>query len=325
MNRSRSRADRGPRPTGRDLIRSGLERFTVDTGAAALLRRRQAGKRLILAYHNVLPHDTPPWGDRSLHVPIHRFRRHLDVLEASATLVSLERLMDPTPLPDPRPLVALTFDDAYGGAIAAIRDILLPRGIPSTVFLNPGHPVGEPFWWDVLASSTSRDGSLDDSLRDRCLTDLEGDRTKVLEWAATRWALDHQAPDSSFLPVCGEDLTPMFIRESLVRIGSHGWSHRNLVALSPADLTRELEQPLRWLEARGLGTNCGISFPYGATNDDVTTAARTAGYPWGLRVSGGFLSAGALGRNPLNLPRLNIPAGLSWRGLAIRLSGVGAS
>ena len=312
----------------------------VDTGVASVLRRRRGRRRLILAYHNILPEGISPWGERSLHLPLARFREHLEVLEASAVLVSLDRLLDPAPMDDGRLddgglAVALTFDDGYGGAVAAVRELLVPRGIPCTIFVNPGHPVEQPFWWDVLGASVHASGELPDPVRSHCLVELQGDRDRVLDWARTRWPLNQTPPDPAFVAVPPEELGVLFRGSPLVQIGSHGWSHRNLVALDSDDRAAELGRPLPWLAGRELGAGCGISYAYGLSNPEVEASAREAGYPWGLRVSGGFLDAreslpqgaSAEGRapNPWALPRLNVPAGLSRRGLALRLAGIGVS
>ena len=55
----------------------------VEAALAALLGNRVAmhrlrGRRLILAYHNIIPTGSAPVGDRSLHLPLDEFAAQLD-------------------------------------------------------------------------------------------------------------------------------------------------------------------------------------------------------------------------------------------------------
>ncbi len=68
----------------------------------------------------------------------------LDDLAELADVVALEEMLNPPavsgerPAPSRRPRVAVTFDDAYRGAVTIAQDELTRHGFPSTLFVAPG-------------------------------------------------------------------------------------------------------------------------------------------------------------------------------------------
>ena len=104
-----------------------------------------------------------------------------------------------------------------------------------------------------------------------------------------------------------------------ITLASHSWSHPALSALPADELAPELARPLAWLRERFPGTLDWISYPYGATSPAVERAAHAAGYAAALRVDGGWIRPGA---ERYDLPRLNVPAGMSLRGFEIRAAGI---
>ena len=92
----------------------------LGAGAAAWrVRNRAPSDRLVLAFHNVIPDRSPAIGDQSLHLPLSSFRSLIDRL---TDLCSPVRLGEPTAT-GARPTFAVTFDDAYRGAVT----LALPR------------------------------------------------------------------------------------------------------------------------------------------------------------------------------------------------------
>ena len=102
--------------------------------------------------------------------------------------------------------------------------------------------------------------------------------------------------------------------------GAHSWTHPNLARVGPTALHAELARPLAWLRLFGERALAWLAFPYGCTSPAVQVAARDAGYVAGLRVEGGWLPAGAA--QPLGLPRINVPAGLTDAGFTLRTAGI---
>ena len=51
------------------ILKRVVEDTLVGSGVAAIASGRLRGQTLILAYHNIIPDDVAPGGDRSLHLP----------------------------------------------------------------------------------------------------------------------------------------------------------------------------------------------------------------------------------------------------------------
>jgi peptidoglycan/xylan/chitin deacetylase (PgdA/CDA1 family) len=284
------------------------------SGAAALGRRRVSGRTLVLAYHNVVADNATTSGDGSLHIPLRVFLRHIDAIQERAEVVPLAALAGGAA--DGRPRVVITFDDAYRGTLRHALRELAGRGLPATVFVPPAFVPGATFWWDDLGRAGH---GLEPADRDSALGECRGRDAEVRRrFAARLEALPAADPDLRCATL--EELQAA-VAAGPVTFGSHTWSHPNLARASAAELQDELARPLAWLRdhfpERSLPA---ISYPYGLRSPTVESAARDAGYTMGFLVSGGWLPA--QGSNPFALPRLNVPAGMSADGLALRLSGL---
>ncbi|MDQ3244637.1 MAG: hypothetical protein M3Q09_12990, partial [Gemmatimonadota bacterium] len=135
------------------------------------MRRRKSGT-LILAYHNVVPDGELPCGDISLHLPQQMFATQLDILQETHDVIPLAEAITSHWNPGQRPRVAITFDDAYRGAVTVGVEELVARSLPATIFVAPAFVGGGTFWWDALAAADS--GSLDAGLRNRALDAWRG-------------------------------------------------------------------------------------------------------------------------------------------------------
>lgn len=291
-------------------LKSLVELGLLHSGAAALHRRRMRGRGLVLAYHNILPDGVAPAGDRSLHLPARRFAEQLEAVAAVADVVPLDGL--DAPATTGRPRVAITFDDAYLGAVTAGCEALARRSMPATMFVCPGMLDGVTFWWDALAGA-----ELAPTHRDHALTQCLGQQARVLAWA-------HEAglPVAQMPAECRSAPTASVValaRRPGMALGSHTWSHPSLPRLEPADLAAELARPLDWLRMHADAPAPVLSYPYGHSSPAVAAAAAAAGYRMGLLVEGGW-------RGPehpaLAVPRFNVPAGLSLAGFRLRLAGL---
>lgn len=280
-----------------------MEKIVARGGPSAVVASLRRGSRLVLAYHNVVPDSDGAVGERSLHLPISRFREQLDALQESHDIVSLPELFARR-AGARRPLVAITFDDAYRGCLTVGLPELERRGLPSTVFVAPGLLGRAGCWWDQLSSREA--GSMDDSVRDHILTALAGDADSALEWAAARGIVPRECP--SVAGIATEEELLAATRRSGVLFGAHSWSHRNLPLLSEPELDRELRAPLEWLRSRIPGLMPWLAFPYGLHSPHVTAHALRVGYDAVFRIFGGRMSdADDVSRE---IPRLNIPAGV---------------
>jgi len=280
-----------------------------------LAARRRRGSTLILAYHNVVADDAPPFGDRSLHLPLTQFRSQLDRLQETHDVVDVASVHS-SPLKSDKPRVCFTFDDAYRGALTLALPELVRRGIPATVFVAPGLLGTAGCWWDRLASPDG--GGLSPGVRDHVLNRLRGDSAAALAWARTQRMALAALPANAAIATEGELRAAAELPG--ITLGAHTWSHCNLARVDESAFERELVEPLAWLRERFERVVPWLAYPYGLSGPDTADWARRAGYQGTLRIEGGWLSAAsAVG---LALPRLNVPTGLSSDGFTLRASGL---
>ncbi|HWG35181.1 MAG TPA: polysaccharide deacetylase family protein, partial [Gemmatimonadaceae bacterium] len=216
---------------------------------------------------------------------------------------------------DARPRAAITFDDAYSGAITAGIAELRSRHLPATVFVTPGFLGGKSFWWDVFADTET---GLDPALRERALAEAHGLSAMVGAIAQRSGVGMHDMPAHA----CGASLGQLHaaLEYDKMSLAAHTMNHPNLISLTDAELAQELAQPLEWLRQFGDRALPMVSYPYGLADNRVRTAARTAGYTAGFMIDGGWTTAAP--RDPFAIPRLNIPAGVSRNGFILRAAGL---
>jgi len=179
----------------RHFLKRRAEGVLSSSGAGWAMRHRVRGKRLILAYHGIIPEGVSAAGERALFTGQRDFATQLDALLELVDVVPLDRIDE---LGGGRPRVAITFDDAYRGAVTVGLQELRKRGLPATIFVSPGRLNGHVFWWDALADST---GNLDDVIRRRALSEYRGSDEQVRRWAMAA-ALPESVMDISVrLPV----------------------------------------------------------------------------------------------------------------------------
>ncbi len=297
------------------FLKRAAERTLIASGLAALGRRRQEGRLLVLAYHNILGPGEPSRGERSLHLPIAAFRGQLDLLQRHCELVSLGSVLAGEALMEGRPTVIVTFDDAYHGAVEHGLGELAARGLPCVMFVAPGLLDQGGFWWDALAGGH---GTLPWEVRDACLDELGGWELEVRRAAPARgWTV----ADTGMRAATFAELRAA-ARAGRVEIGAHSWGHPNLARLSSQALQAELTRPLSWLrEHLDPHSLPVVAYPYGLSSAGVRQAAEAAGYAAGFMIDGGWTSPRP--EDPFAFPRFNVPAGLSLDGFRLRLAGWG--
>jgi peptidoglycan/xylan/chitin deacetylase (PgdA/CDA1 family) len=277
-----------------------------------MLRRRRARDVLVLAYHNIVPTGTERYGgDASLHLEQKKFTEQLESIQQSYRVVPLASILDPAKAGE-RPRVAITFDDAYAGALTVGVSELVNRGLPATIFVAPGL-IGQQAWWDVLAAQ----GLLSAEARRLALEELAGDKERVISWA---FRSKHLHTVSTYR-IGSEDEIRSAANCPGISLGSHTWSHRNLSVLNSTEIESELTRSLSWLNERWGFREWPLSYPYGMLSPPVVKAAADVGYKFAFRVDGGRLRATA-DLSPFALPRLNVPAGISIDGFRLRLVGL---
>lgn len=303
------------------MIRSGLrgrlkaigEAAAVGSGAAALSRWVRRRDFLILLYHDIVPHGGQPRGERSLHLPQQTFARQLDVLRLTHDVLPLSEVLQGRE-GTRRPSVAITFDDAYSGAVTAGVEELAKRQLPATIFVTPGI-LGSTVWWDELADPET--GYLEAHIRERALRVCGGEHDRV------RAMFGGDAAQRSALPSCA---TVSQLRSATtvpgIDIAAHSWSHPNLTALPEPRLSEELVRPLTWLRDQFENAKAWLAYPYGLVDEGVAAAAQAVGYEAAFLAEGGFGDFASLPAQRWKLPRLNVSSGLSMRGFTLVTAGV---
>jgi peptidoglycan/xylan/chitin deacetylase (PgdA/CDA1 family) len=270
---------------------------------------------LVLAYHNVIPDDAPPGGERSLHITRSTFAEQMDLLLCTHRVVTLgEALARPWA---GEPLAAITFDDAYVGSITQALPELSDRGLPATIFVSPGL-LGRHCWWDQY--SDPRTGELDRHFRQRGLAEYNGLQDRIHAWASASGMKPVALPDH--LRIASEAEIHAITESHRVELGSHTWSHPNLTVLSSEEqLTHELAAPLRWLRERfPTSVMPVLAYPYGIHNDRVAAAAGRCGYSAAVGIGGGRLRRH--NSSLFSVPRMNVTSGLRRRSFELRAGGV---
>jgi len=287
-----------------------LTRGGVATFARALHRR----DAMVLAYHNVRPDDVPPLGDRSLHLSRSDFAEQLDIVAATHDVVPLDALRFPEAGARKRPRVAITFDDAYAGALTVGVEELTRRGMPATFFVAPYFLGGRSFWWDAFADA---ERGLPDEIREHSLGRLRGRDDAVRQWLRESGRAEASLPPAA---CCGTIDQLRRAVASGMTVGSHTWSHANLASLTETEVKDELERSQRWLEANVGSAIPWIAYPYGLASPIAERAAASLGFHAGLLTEGGWVRAER--GTAFSLARLTIPAGVSEAGFVLRAAGV---
>jgi peptidoglycan/xylan/chitin deacetylase (PgdA/CDA1 family) len=229
-------------------------------------------------------------------------------------VVPLESLLDAPPVAALRPRVAVSFDDAYRGALAHALPHLEAAGLPCTVFVAPALLGAGTTWWDALARS---DGELEPGLREAALWKHRGRAPVIREWARSAGVRWREVADWA-QPASETELVQAAARRG-VTIGLHSWEHANLGALDAAEIESDTRRTVEWLAVRGIRPLPALAYPYGLHAPACATALAAAGVTAAFRVAGGWSGAAD---PPFARPRLNVPSGLSADGFALRLAGL---
>jgi peptidoglycan/xylan/chitin deacetylase (PgdA/CDA1 family) len=307
--------------TVRSVLRSAAE---LPAGALArwqLLRQRDHGVLAILAFHNTVQQVTVGAArDRSLHLPIAAFR---DLIDALAALPSL-RFVPLTALRGAATTegvsVAITFDDAYRGALRHALPHLASRGIAATVFVAPALLGVPSLWWDDLAQGFLANQEAQwMHARDSILRPPIAGRGALVPMSVFNAVNRAPAPDPDYGIASLEELRDACALGS-VTLGCHSWSHACLPSLSDEELRTELVRSRQWLEESGMPWVPMHAFPYGRWSEREVTLLKQQGFTCAFRVDGGSVRCGD--QVPFCLPRIDVPAGLSANGLLMRIAGL---
>jgi peptidoglycan/xylan/chitin deacetylase (PgdA/CDA1 family) len=294
----------------RTLLKAVVERALTFRLPQDVLQRRAAGRKVILAYHNILPQGEEISGDPGCHLPVGSFREQLDIIEELCEVMPLDVLLR-APASDSRLQAAITFDDAYVGTLCTGLPELARRGLPSTVFVPTGLIGKGAFWWDEFAI-TGWDGDREP------ISKLRGDRQLVRSWAVARGICSRPQGPSQVAATEAELLAAASV--SGVSVGAHTVGHLNLSELPPAEVGKELDQSRCWLRQRFPDVSNWVSYPYGLFSPAVEEIARQLGFLGGVSIGGGHIALREDER--FTRPRVLVPAGINSSNFLLRLFGV---
>ena len=222
------------------------------------MRLNRVLKRVAIAAGRFIPHSDPSVRRVALcYHSVHpnrphlctrpeTFERHMQWLKEHCHVTSLADLVTgPRPNPGGKPAVAITFDDGYEDNHSYALPILAKYGVRATFFVTAGFLERDPA---VFA-------------RFQHLLGCGAEEIVPLDWAQVRELL-----------ACGMD------------VGSHTYSHPNLIRLSPSRVEDELRRSKDIIGSR-LGSPVGLfAYPFGkprvhftsVTTDLVRTTYRAA-------------------------------------------------
>lgn len=290
------------RPTRYSVRRT--VRLALDAVASRLPSRVGASASLVLAYHNIVPEPTTGNGDVSLHLSADHFARQLRIASAEADLVDLPTLLREVDRRGRR--IAVTFDDAYRGCLEFGLPLCAAAGVVPTVFVAPALYGRFPIW-DVQ----SQQGAWTLAERERFLLEEKG-----LQHIESSPAV---ALPPHFAIATLEELRGA-VERFVIHIGNHSLSHANLSALDDPDVLAEVRGGAQELAIFRENIVPLMAYPYGLSPGQSARTKLTPLCDAAFLVEGGWMQAGALS-NPYQLPRLNVPAGLSAAGFRAKLRG----
>lgn len=302
-------------------LKRSLERALALSRIDRLYRAWRGEHVLILAYHNIVPTGETATGDDSLHLPREDFGQQLDLLCETHEIVSLETFLRPrsnAAPPAKRCRAVITFDDAYRGALTAGLEELSTRDLPAVIFVSPGLLGARAFWWDLLSH---RGAGVPSKVRQHALTELRGEQRKVLEWASENGLYRRRTLPEHARPATVEQIRLLSSNPRLT-LASHGWGHMNLAVCDIESCDAELRRPLDWFRRERIAHEPWIAYPYGAYSQRSVRMASDH-YICGFSLAGGFLDDVPPERPArLELPRSNIPSGMSRARFRLLTSGV---
>ena len=285
-------------------------RAAVEQVLTWLPSRTTAEDRLILSYHNVVDSRDEQLGDRSLHLLVDDFVRQMDELQEHTEVVPLWDLLHDTTTTASagRLRVAISFDDAYASALERGVAECARRRLPCTIFVAPALLNGVPFWDRAGAASKWSEQERLEFLGASRGVDSDPPTTPPAALRAQRIASLAELQAAAALPG--------------VRIGNHTFDHANLGALSADEVLAQIKRAAEWL-AHHVDSPLlpVVAYPYGIAPASPNPLRSSQVVSFGLRVTGGIIRGGAPALDAFNVPRWNVPAGISGKGFALRLRG----
>jgi len=280
----------GPNPlmsTYKDLVRA----LAYRSGLLSFLHNiRNRDTLTVFMFHRVLPATSGAYAaaEREYTFTREGFAKCLDFIRKHYNLIDVDQVTAHVESGAPLPARAglITFDDGWRDTAVHALPELEKRQLPGLLFLATSvlDDDDSTWWQDALVQTLAREdnlASLESSLGISGVVAIDR-RTRIYNVTA---AVGEMSPDArlEFLHSCHAPLTSerqMLSRADVRKLGSislagHGHSHVPLT--HSADPLGDLQRSHGILQE--LGAHAGVmSFPHGAVDDAVRTAARRAGF-----------------------------------------------
>lgn len=295
-----------------------LKRFARDLyyGWSALAGRLQsreasmAGALTVLTYHRVLPDaEARACPFPALAMPETWFRGQMAWLSEKARVLPLDRALvdlEAEPDRDPRPRIAVTFDDGYADNFDVAAPILKRCGLRATFFICTA-PVrsASHLWYDSIAEGTLRWGS--QGIKGRLASIPLGGASD----AHAIVAVLKDAPDAVRRAAVNEVERGLGRDERKYRsdvmtaeqirglaaagheIGSHTETHPIVPRLGATEAADELRRSKAWLEETIGKPVAGFCYPNGDHTPETRDWVAQAGYSYACLTEEGSHPPGA--------------------------------
>jgi peptidoglycan/xylan/chitin deacetylase (PgdA/CDA1 family) len=267
----------------------------------------------ILAYHGVTAGPSSPLGNlRRLHVPAPRFEEHLRVLTSQWHPIALRDLVEAIEARRSLPArsVVVTFDDGYRNVLTTALPLLRKYTVPVTLFAVTHNE--RRMWEDEVEVAVELakvemfrwNGAL---YRLRSLEDKRRTLAAVLTALQRLGPARERAMEKLMEPLGARSFPKDEDRDLLdweelatlqregVEIGSHADRHGPLTERSISDVRAGLCKSREELTNRFGPGRYALSYPYGASSDATSAAARDAGF-----------SCAVIGRPGFNGPKADL-------------------
>ena len=270
----------------RTLLKASFARAVAATGG---LRRRHAGRLVVLTFHRVRPDgEAAARPMRALETPVADFRRLLVWMRARYEPLALADWLARA-APPARAAFAVTFDDGWADNAEHAFPVLRELGIPATVFLATGAVEDRtPFWWQ-------RPG----------LADAEIERLKRLAPAARAARLAAYPAADAAADFLTWDQVRELGRSGLVRFGAHGHGHDLLDQVPRAEALADVRRCWELLQARAPDALVpALAWPNGNARGDLAAELEALGLRAAFGTARGAVAAPGAAR--WNLPRNDV-------------------
>lgn len=324
-------------------IKSILTEAGYRSGLITTVRKRQRGRAVVLAYHRVLPADSPHLActQSGMYVTDDSFKMQMEYLAENYRMLTLDDFIVGLKegFFDDRPSCLITFDDGWIDNYDYALPIMKENKIPGVIFLATDFVgTNRSFWTDTAArlltilyhrfASENRAAKIKEQLQSFAeLLDLDHlaaisrdqflfrtlERFKTISSEQRQQLLEKLKSlleDTIEQPRSIVDWEQVNgLKEANVVAGSHTSSHCLLTEVSPDQQEKELVESRKELTEKTGGPPRAFCYPNGNYNQRIAQTVAEAGYEVAFTVLPGLVSPGD---DPFSLPRICVHQDISY-------------